>query len=422
MKQFKVPDFLVSSNIYEVNVRQYTTEGTFAAFMNHLPRLKEMGVEILWFMPIHPIGLINRKGTRGSYYSIKNFREVNPEFGTLEEFTSMVKIIHGLGMKVILDWVANHAAWDNNWTLTNPNFFERDEQGNFKSPYDWTDVIQINHGNSHQQDAMIDAMSFWIRECNVDGFRADLAHLTPLAFWIKARKHLDSIKPDLTWLAETEEPPYHEAFDISFTWKWMHATEEYIRSDFNLHTLSAVLAKASQEFKNELRMYYTSNHDENSWNGSEYEKYGIYAQALAVFANTYAHSVPLIYSGQELPCKKRLKFFDKDEIGWDETPALHAFYSVLLHFRKRQPVFQVNAGLSFIDTDLPILAYMRTVGEDCVIVILNISRESINDVLKLNETTGVFNNIFTNEFIEINEGLHIRLAPGEYLVLGKINP
>jgi len=420
MKQFNVPGFLISSNLYEVNTRQYTSEGTFKAFMEHLPRLQQMGVEILWFMPIHPIGIEKRKGTLGSYYSIKNFKEVNPEFGTLEDFKFMVKAIHDLGMKIIIDWVANHAAWDNNWTLTNPEFFEKDDQGNFKSPYDWTDVIQISHKNTQEQEAMIEAMSYWILECDIDGFRADLAHLTPLEFWIKARKQLDVLKPNLVWLAETEEPSYHNAFDISYTWKWMHATEEILKPGFNMHSLTSLLAAASSEFKSELRMYYTSNHDENSWNGSEYEKYGIYARALAVFTNTYVHSVPLIYSGQELPLKKRLSFFDKDEIGWDEKPALHFFYSLLLQLRKRDPVFKFNAGLSFIDSSLPVLAYKRSVGNHCVIVILNISQENINDELKLPDVSGVFNNIFSNELREVDGRLKISLEPGDYLVFEKI--
>lgn len=422
MKQFKVPGFLVSSNLYEVNTRQYTPEGTFKAFIKHLPRLQQMGVEILWFMPIHPIGIEKRKGTLGSYYSIKNFTEVNPEFGDLDDFKTLVDTIHSLGMKIIMDWVANHAAWDNNWTLTNPDFFDRDEQGNFKSPYDWTDVIQINHENPQQQEAMIHAMGYWIRECNIDGFRADLAHLTPLDFWIKARTHLDKLKPDLVWLAETEELTYHDAFDISFTWKWMHATEDFIKTDFDIIKLKSVLTEATEEFRDELRMYYTSNHDENSWNGSEYEKYGIYARSLAVFASTYLHSVPLIYSGQELPCKKRLSFFDKDQIDWQEKPALQSFYTLLLQLRKRNPIFRASTGLSFIKTSHPTIAFIRSIDEHAVIVVLNLSRQGIDEALHLSDVQGFFHNIFTNELMEINQVLPVRLEPGEFLVLEKTNP
>ncbi|RYG29406.1 MAG: alpha-amylase, partial [Chitinophagaceae bacterium] len=178
MKEFNAPNYLNNSNIYEVNIRQFTPEGTFEAFANHLPRLKEMGVDILWLMPIHPIGIPHRKGSLGSYYSISNHQAINPEFGTMADFDNLVSKIHELDMKVILDWVANHAAWDHVWTIQHPQYFVRDEFG-FKSPFDWTDVIQLDHRNEEQQEAMINAMRFWVEERNVDGFRADLAHLTP---------------------------------------------------------------------------------------------------------------------------------------------------------------------------------------------------------------------------------------------------
>ena len=225
-KSFKRADWLATTNIYEVNTRQYTSEGTFIAFSKELPRLKDMGVEALWFMPIHPIGKINRKGKLGSYYSIMDFKAVNSEFGTADDFKDLIKKAHGLGMKVIMDWVANHAAWGNVWTIDHPEYFERDDNGNFKPPYDWTDVIQIDHSNETEQDAMIDAMKFWVTDFDIDGFRADLAHLTPLEFWKKARTAIEPLKPGLFWLAETEEINYHEVFDASFTWEWMHSTEE----------------------------------------------------------------------------------------------------------------------------------------------------------------------------------------------------
>ena len=177
---FKRADWLATTNIYEVNIRQYSDEGTFNAFAKELPRLKDMGVEVLWFMPIHPIGIISRKGKFGSYYSIRDFKTTNPEFGTPDEFKNLIAHAHQLGMRVIMDWVANHASWDNVWTVDHPEYFERDSTGNFKPPYDWTDVIQIDHSSIAEQDSMIDAMKFWVTNFNIDGFRDDLAHLTPL--------------------------------------------------------------------------------------------------------------------------------------------------------------------------------------------------------------------------------------------------
>lgn len=335
MKEFSTPVFLSSSNIYEVNIRQYTPEGTFRAFAAHIPRLKGMGVEILWLMPIHPIGKINRKGTLGSYYSIAHHTALNSEFGDEADFDFLVDVIHKAGMKVILDWVANHAAWDHIWTKLNPDFFKRGAFG-FESPFDWTDVIQIDHSNMKERDAMIEAMMYWVEERGIDGFRADLAHLTPLDFWIEARRKCDKIKPGLIWLAESENENYTEAFDITFTWRWMHAAERAIKEENAPTTLFKFL---QQQDLPGLRLYFTSNHDENSWNGTEWEKYGIYARALAVFSFLYKDAIPLLYSGQEIPNFKRLAFFDKDTLKWHFPPELEDFYKKLYIIRKESNVF-----------------------------------------------------------------------------------
>src|ERR1700730_13001628 len=169
------------TNIYEVNTRQYSREGTFNAFAKDLSRLKEMGVQTLWFMPIHPIGEVKRIGSLGSYYSIKDHKAINPEFGTMDDFKRLVKQAHAIGFKMLIDWVANHTSWDHAWTKEHPEFYERDSTGGFRSPFDWQDVIQLDHHSGAEQDAMIDAMKFWIREAGIDGFRCDMAHLVPLS-------------------------------------------------------------------------------------------------------------------------------------------------------------------------------------------------------------------------------------------------
>ncbi|MEX0637001.1 MAG: alpha-amylase family glycosyl hydrolase, partial [Ferruginibacter sp.] len=259
-------------------------------------------------------------------YSIKDFRDVNPEYGNKYDFKQLIERTHALGMKVILDWVANHAAWDNVWTIDHPDFFEQDETGRFKSPYDWEDVIQLNHQHPLQQQTMIDAMKYWIVDFDIDGFRADLAHLTPLPFWINARQQITSLKKDLIWLAETEDIPYHQAFDISFTWQWMHASEAYCKGQKSFRDLLQTLAHYKIDFPEKaLRMYFTSNHDENSWNSTAYEKYGINVKALSVFNATW-YGIPMIYSGEEAGLNKRLFFFDKDPINWEVNPSLHGFY------------------------------------------------------------------------------------------------
>ena len=421
---FQSPAFLRNAVIYEVNIRQYTTEGTFNAFAAQLPRLKDMGVDILWLMPIHPIGKIKRKGTLGSYYSIQDHKAVNPEFGTDEDLRALISKAHALGMKVILDWVANHAAWDHIWTITNPDFFEHDDAGNFKPPYDWDDVIQIDHANKNEQSAMIDAMQYWISNFDIDGFRADLAHLTPLQFWKDARMKLSACKKELIWLAETEEPAYHEAFDISYTWEWMHATEKFARKETGLPDCIAVLEKYKADFPSTaMRLFFTSNHDENSWNGTEYEKYGLLAKALAVFSFTYP-GVSLIYSGQELPNKKRLKFFDKDEIEWEGDAALHDLYRTLSGLRKRNKAIGDPGECIFLPAVAVqnILAYKISREESCVLVFLNMGAEAISVNMPFNDCTGKFRNIFSGDIVKLNNEYLFSGASGEFVVLEKEVP
>lgn len=413
----KVLDYLSVANIYEVNLRQYTHEGTIAAFMNHLPRLKDMGIEILWFMPLHPIGKINRKGSLGSYYSSANFFELNPEYGTAADFKNMVKVIHELGMKVIIDWVANHAAWDNNWTITNPEFFVRDENGQFLSPYDWSDVVQIDHNNEAAHDAMRSAMCFWINEFDIDGFRADLAHLTPLRFWIKARQVTEAIKPDLIWLAETEEPDFYQAFDIVYAWRWMHKTESYFKNGWALDSLHDVLNEEKTMYpENARQLFFTTNHDENSWNGTEYEKYGVYAKALAVFSFFYPSSVPLMYSGQEIPNPKRLQFFDKDDLNWNDNVELHEFYKTLILQRKK---ICIDAEISFVSTDKKLLAFKRNSKQNSLLVFLNLDSTPISVNYENNESLS-FENIFDAAEIINNTSIQFELMPGDFKVFYQI--
>ena len=418
---YKRAGWIATTNIYEVNIRQYSNEGTFNAFAKALPRLKDMGVEVLWFMPIHPIGKINRKGTLGSYYSIMDFKAVNPELGTETDFKNLVKLAHDAGMKVIMDWVANHAAWDNVWTNNHPEYFVRDDNGNFMPPYNWTDVIQINHSNAAQQDAMIDAMKYWITNFDIDGFRADLAHLTPLDFWKKARTSIEPLKPDLFWLAESEEILYHEVFDATFTWEWMHSTENFYKGNIHLNSLYNVLAKYETAFPaTAYRMYFTSNHDENTWNGTGQEKYGDMLKALTVFGCTW-NGLPMIYSGEEIPNQKRLKFFDKDVIEWNDKYELHDFYKTLLALRKN------NAALRTADPAVTtfhiiteggknIMAFLRKNDHDEVLVFLNLSKEKTGFIIKDQLINGTYTNVFTKANVGLVPDTFIEMQPWDYLL------
>ncbi|MEP6514207.1 MAG: alpha-amylase family glycosyl hydrolase, partial [Parafilimonas sp.] len=280
---FKAAAWSKDANIYEVNVRQYTKEGTFAAFAKCLPRLKDMGVEILWLMPVTPISVEKRQGTLGSYYSCSDYLSVNPEFGTLDDFKNLVKQVHELNMKIIIDWVANHTGWDHVWVMEHADWYIKNEEGNFTEENNWIDVIDLNYENNDMRAAMIDAMKFWIENCDIDGFRCDMAHLVPLDFWRDARKQCDKIK-SLFWLAESDVELYHEVFDVTYAWHWMHTTENMMTGKATLQDVKDVLLKMPSGIK---KLYFTSNHDENSWNGTEYEKYGDAAYTMAVFACTW---------------------------------------------------------------------------------------------------------------------------------------
>ncbi|RYY12505.1 MAG: 1,4-alpha-glucan branching protein, partial [Chitinophagaceae bacterium] len=338
-RRFKAVPWSIPTNIYEVNLRQYTEEGTFAAFQKQLPRLRDMGVDMLWFMPITPISREKRLGILGSYYACSSYVETNPEFGSIADFTALVAAAHELGFKVIIDWVANHTGWDHEWAQSNPEFYKRNPEGNFYDSHGWEDVIDLNYYDQAMRREMIAAMRFWVETSNIDGFRCDMAHLVPLDFWRNAREQLDEIRP-LFWLAESDDLNYFEVFDAGYAWNWMHKSEKLLKGKVTMDEYVQVLYDYEHKYPVGSRhLFFTTNHDENSWNGTEYEKFGESATGLAVFSYTW-DGIPLVYSGQELPNHKRLKFFEKDHIDWNQEPKLHKFYKTLNQFRLEHPVFK----------------------------------------------------------------------------------
>ena len=371
------PEWSKNATIYEVNVRQYTPEGTFNAFSEHLPRLKEMGVDILWFMPIHPIGKINRKETEssmGSYYSVQDYKAVSSDYGTDEDFRRMVEQAHGLGIKVILDWVPNHTAWDNPWT-ENKDWYVLNEEGDFIPPLgtDWTDVIQLDYTNEEMRAAMIDAMKYWVAEFGVDGYRCDVAGKVPTDFWVQAHAKLDEVK-DVFMLAEDGEPELLiEAFDMNYAWEYAHIIREIAKGAMTFDRLDSLLAEDAKKFPdNSYRMYFTSNHDENSWNGTDIEMYGDNFQNFAVLSATI-DGMPLVYSGQEAVLDKQLLFFEKDEIEWKDY-ALVDFYTDLLALNKRNEALwngAHGANPERIPSPAGTYAFQRNKGDFGVYIGLN---------------------------------------------------
>ncbi|MBN8489105.1 MAG: DUF3459 domain-containing protein [Burkholderiales bacterium] len=382
-----------SANIYEVNIRQYTPEGTLRAFMAHLPRLRRMGVDILWLMPIQPIGVKERKGTLGSYYAIRDYTAVNPEFGTLDDARALVREAHAMGFKVILDWVANHTAWDHPWTQAHTDWYKLDAKGqifpvtfNAGTPQVeyWTDVVALNYASAALRRAMIDAMAFWVREADLDGFRCDVAGLVPTDFWDQARAELDAIKP-MFMLAEWSEVDLHErAFDMTYGWDLTEVLGRVAKGQADARDLAAWVrqsppSKAGRAFpKSAYRMRFTSNHDHNSWHGHDGELYGDAFPAMAVLAATLP-GMPLILGGQEAGLRKRLAFFEKDTMDLSSFPH-EALYTRLLALKHAHPALwngQYGADVELLDAGSPqVFAFRRRQGSDQVTVVVNVSDQA----------------------------------------------
>ena len=417
--RFYPPHWSLNTNLYEVNIRQYTPEGTFRAFMKELPRLYDMGVKVLWFMPVTPISKEKRHGSLGSYYACSSYVETNPEFGTMQDFKLLVRRAHEFGFKIILDWVANHTGWDHSWTKTNPGFYKRNPKGEFYDNNNWTDVIDLNYYDHAMRREMISSMEFWVRECGIDGFRCDMAHLVPLDFWRQARLHLDAIKP-LFWLAETEHFNYQHVFDCSYAWNWMHITENFVRYKLSVDELKNALNEYQRKkLPQTNHLFFTTNHDENSWNGSEYEKYGDAALPLAVLACTW-NGIPMVYSGQELPNKKRLLFFDKDEIPWNGEYKLHDFYKVLLNLRSSYGEEQAEILMLNTGNDRQLLAYIRVSRLRQTLVVLNLSGAAHRFQLEDSIISGMYRNVFTGSKQEAPSIRNLSMEPWGYAVFEKL--
>jgi glycosidase len=342
--EFAAPDWSRDDAMYEVNVRQYTPEGTFSAFASHLPRLDRLGVDILWFMPVQPIGVASRKGPLGSYYSIANYTTLNPEFGTAEDFREVVDEAHRLGMKVILDWVGNHTAFDHPWITEHPDWYTRRADGSISFPRDqsgnetdWTDVAELNFDNADMRRAMIAEMRWWLDSMNVDGFRCDVAWGVPMDFWMEARRELEAAKPGLFMLAESEGPEYHAAFEATYAWEYHHLLNEIASGKKPVSVLDEYLARQREQYPDDAyRLAFTSNHDENSWQGTEFERMGANHIPAFVLSATLDQMMPLLYTGQEARLSKRLRFFEKDTVPWKTDP-LADFYRAMFDLKEANP-------------------------------------------------------------------------------------
>ncbi|MGB0633717.1 MAG: alpha-amylase family glycosyl hydrolase [Flavobacteriaceae bacterium] len=385
-KNFSI-DEIRNSVIYEVNVRQYSESGTFKDFTKDIPKLKDLGVKIIWLMPIHPISETKRKGTLGSYYSISNYKEINPEFGNKEDFDKLITEAHKNEMYVILDWVANHTGWDHHWIKTNPEFYTKNSSGEIIDPinpstgesWGWTDVADLNFDNMEMQEEMIQAMEYWVKEHNIDGYRLDAAHSCPASFWKKSIDRLNETKKVLM-LAESDG--YHtggfeliELFDMSYNWSGHHVLNRIFKKENNSKDLKENIVRNINDYSSEhILMNFTSNHDENTWAGTVFDRYGNGAKTFAALTY-FLPGIPLIYNGQEYGLDKRLAFFEKDFIPKKESDFFD-FYKKLNKLKKENNLLNIDPKIKFevIETNSNnLVCFKRSIGEESIYFIANLS-------------------------------------------------
>ncbi len=446
----RVPDWHKNATIYEVNLRHFTKENTFKSFEAHIPRLKDMGIDILWFMPIQPISVKNRKGELGSPYSIGDYYKTNPDYGTMDDFKSMVKAIHDAGMYIIIDWVPNHTGWDNPWITEHPDWYTQDKNGNIIDPIDyntgkswgWTDVADLNYDNAEMRIGMIDALKFWINETGIDGYRMDVAHGVPVDFWAQCADSLYKIKP-IYMLSEGEVPAIvnNGTFISDYGWEMHHTLNEIaayqgasrikgtnvvqgnvkegekVIEKKTALDIDAVLARKASEYQKGYQMQFTSNHDENSWADTEFARMGDGHKAFAVLTATF-NGFPLIYTGQESAMDKKLEFFKKDEVPWGDYKYA-PFYKTLFDLKHRNkalwngehggPLVKVKTG-----NDENIYAFTREKDGDKVLVIINLSSKTQKG--NIGALPGNFSEVFSNTQKEFKAEEALELKPWEYFV------
>ena len=376
------PEWTYNTVVYELNVRQLTPESSFAAAESYLPALKELGVDIVWVMPPYPIGQKGRKGTLGSYYAISDYCDINPEFGTMADFESFLAAAHKLGLRVILDWVANHTSPDALWVDGKPaDWYIRDENGETVVQYDWTDIAKLNYDNHEMRAEMLKCMRFWVDK-GVDGFRCDVAYEIPLDFWRPAFAALREVNPDLYLLAEAEKPELHtEAFDATYAWELHHLMNDIAQGKKGVADLKEYIARDAEALPDAYRLMFTSNHDENSWNGTEFERMGDAVKCLAALTFVLPNGQPLIYTGQEFGYDHAFEFFEKDTMTSLEPNEWTEFYKNLCTVRHAHPALasgERGGEFKYIE-GVPenVLAFTRESGDDVVVCLFNLAAEPV---------------------------------------------
>ena len=420
------PEWSYHSVIYEMNVRQLTAEGTLRAAAEHLPFLRDMGIDAVWLMPVYPIGEAGRKGSLGSYYSIRDYCAVNPEFGTMADFDAFVARAHALGMKVLLDWVANHTARDARWIEERPaSWYERDAQGEPAVPWDWTDTAKLDYAERGVWEDQIAAMEFWLRGHAGDGFRCDMAMLVPVAFWNEVSRRLRSVKPDLFLLAEAEETNLFEqpAFDACYAWRMHHLMNDVAQQRVRVTALRDYLYADRSEYPEwAMRLAFTSNHDENSWSGSEFARMGDAREAMTVFTFVVPRGLPLVYTGQEVGYDHSFAFFDRDPMPACGANAFTELYRRLAALRHGNPALASGGrGGAMVEirnnAEDCLMTFVREVGGNRVVAIMNLSPYAIHADYRTGIYAGAYTDAMTGGACELAPHVEEDMAPWSYRIL-----
>ena len=424
---YKHPEWSYSAVLYELNIRQFTPEGTLNAAIERLPFLRSIGIDAIWLMPIYPIGVEGRKGTLGSYYSISDYKGVNPEFGTADDLRAFISAAHAMGIKVLLDWVANHTARDARWITERPaDWYERDEQGVAKVPWDWTDTAKLNYANHDVWLGEIDAMRYWVEEFGVDGFRCDMAMLVPIEFWQEASEELHKIKSDIFMLAEAEEDNlFDRAFNMSYQWNVHHIMVDIAKGARRVWDLRNAIHAERQRYPREaMRMSFTSNHDENSWSGSEQSRFGASLEVMTALTFLMPSTMPLIYTGQEVGYDHSFEFFERDAIPAElyrenRTTELYRRLIALKHKERALDAGERGGDMIEIDNNAKdcMITLVREVDGSRVVAILNLSPYTIHADFNTGIYAGTYRDALSGERVVLAEHVERDIAPWHYQIL-----
>jgi glycosidase len=416
------PEWAKDAVIYQINTRQYSEAGTFKAVEADLARIKSLGVDILWFMPIHPIGEAKRKGMMGSPYAVKDFQAVNPDLGTLKDFKSLVDAAHAQDMKVIIDWVANHTAWDNFLTTEHPEYYTRNENGEMQHPpeTDWFDVADLDYSQGGLREYMTESLLYWVREVGIDGYRCDVAGMVPTDFWNSVRPKLDAIKP-VFMLAEWQESELHEkAFDASYAWRWKEIMQDIVRGKADATDMAGYYIDYQTQWpEGAMRMTYTENHDQNTWDGSTDEIYGeAFEAALAL--SFVGDGIPLIYNGQEAGNQKRLEFFEKDLIEWGSHPHKNLISRLTALKEGRSVLWNGSWGepLKVLTTSQPedVFSFIRGDTKSAVVAVFNLSDKELSVQISDKTVQGDYKLFKSGDVETLTPVTKLVLQPWEYRI------